>query len=115
MSIAAPTQVVEVDGGQITTSTVVPEDVGLVTVPDHEATAGGDPEHNAQVTRAILAGEPGPRRDLALLNAGAAVYAAGRAGDLADGVRRATEAVDAGAARATLERLQALTGELAPR
>jgi anthranilate phosphoribosyltransferase len=114
MSIAAPTQVVEVDGGQITTSTVVPEDVGLRTVPDHDATAGGDPPHNAGVTRAVLDGEPGPRRDLAVLNAGAAIYAAGRAADLPEGVARAADAVDSGAARATLERLRALTVELAP-
>jgi len=115
MSIAAPTEVVEVDGDRIATSTLVPEDVGLATVADHEATAGGDPAQNAQITRAILAGEPGAHRDLAVLNAGAAIYAAGRAADLREGVRLAQEAVDSGAARATLERLVALTQELAAR
>jgi anthranilate phosphoribosyltransferase len=114
MSIAAPTQVVEVNGDQLETYTVTPEDVGLATVADHDATTGGDPAHNAAITRAVLAGEPGARRDLAVLNAGAAVYAAGRAATLAEGVRAAQRAVDDGAARATLERLVALTGELAP-
>jgi anthranilate phosphoribosyltransferase len=114
MSIAAPTQVVEVDGDEITERTVVPEDVGLVTVPDHDATQGGEPAHNAQVTLAVLDGEAGPRRDLAVLNAGAAIYVAGRAGDLVEGVRRAADAIDTGAARATLDRLRALTEELAP-
>ncbi len=96
MSIAAPTQVVEVDGDEITERTVVPEDVGLVTVPDHEATQGGEPAHNAHVTLAVLDGETGPRRDLAVLNAGASIYVAGRAGDLTEGVRRAAYAVDGG-------------------
>jgi anthranilate phosphoribosyltransferase len=113
MSIAAPTEVVEVDGDRIATSTLVPEDVGLATVADPAATAGGDPAHNAQITRAILGGEFGAHRDLAVLNAGAAIYAAGRAGDLREGVRLARQAVDSGAARLTLERLVALTQELA--
>ena len=115
MSIAAPTQVVEVNGDQLQSYDVAPEDVGLVTERDLEAVAGGDPAHNAAVTRAVLAGEPGPRGDLAVLNAGAAIYAAGRAATLAEGVTLARGAVQNGAALATLERLVALTRELAAR
>ncbi|MDP9399582.1 MAG: anthranilate phosphoribosyltransferase [Actinomycetota bacterium] len=114
MSIAAATRVVEVTDDRLESSVLVPEAVGLRTVADAGATAGGMPERNAATTRAILAGEPGPARDLALLNAGAAVYAAGVAESLAEGVERARAAVDEGAAAATLERLVALTGELAP-
>jgi anthranilate phosphoribosyltransferase len=114
MSIAAATRVVEVTDDRLESSVLVPEAVGLRTVADAGATAGGTPERNAATTRAILAGEPGPARDLALLNAGAAVYAAGVAESLAEGVERARAAVDEGAAAATLERLVALTGELAP-
>ena len=83
LSIAAPTQVVEVNGTDISAYTVSPEDVGLPTTTDPQATAGGVPAVNAEITRAILAGEPGPRRDLAVLNAGAAIYAGGGAADLA--------------------------------
>src|SRR5213082_3117740 len=59
----------------------------------------GTPEQNAATTRAILAGEPGPERELALINAGAAIYAAGRADSIAHGVQVATEAIDGGGAR----------------
>jgi anthranilate phosphoribosyltransferase len=84
---------------------VRPEDVGLVTAADHDETAGGSPQDNAATTRAIFAGEHGPRRDLAVLNAGAAIYAAGRADDLAAGVQAAQAAIDDGAATRTLEAL----------
>ena len=76
MSISAPTTVVEVDGADLRRYSVRPEDVGLATAQDPDATAGGSPQDNAQTTRAVLAGEPGPARDLAVLNAGAAIYAA---------------------------------------
>ena len=112
MSITAPTTVVEVDGDDVRTYTVRPEDVGLTTAPDADATAGGSPEDNAATTRAIFAGEQGPRRDLAVLNAGAAIYAAGRADDLAAGVQAAQAAIDDGAATRTLEALVAHTKEL---
>jgi anthranilate phosphoribosyltransferase len=76
--------------------------------------AGGLPAHNADVARRILAGEPGPARELGVLNAGAAVYVSGRVDSLADGVHAAEAAIDAGAAAETLERLVALTSELSP-
>ena len=113
MSIAAPTNVVQVDGANLTTYTVSPEDVGLPTAQDPDAALGGSPEENAETTRAILGGEPGPRRDLAVFNAGAAIYAAGRADDLAAGVTAAQAAIDDGAATRTLEALVARTQELA--
>lgn len=113
MSISAPTAVVEVDGADLNTYTVSPEDCGLATSPDPQATLGGSPAENAATTRAIFAGESGPRRDLAVLNAGAAIYAAGRADDLADGVAAAQAAIDDGAATRTLDALIARTQELA--
>jgi anthranilate phosphoribosyltransferase len=66
LSIAAPTQVVEVNGTKIDSYTVSPEDVGLPTTPDPQATAGGEPPVSARITRSILAGEDGPRSDLAV-------------------------------------------------
>ena len=113
MSISAPTQVVEVNGDDIATYTLAPEDVGLATAPDPDATRGGHPADNARITRAILGGEAGPRRDLAVLNAGAAIYAAGRADTLAAGVQAAQAAIDDGAAARTLDALVARTAQLA--
>ena len=98
MSISAATTVVEVDGGDIRTYSVRPEDVGLSSSADANAVLGGSPQDNAAVTRAIFGGELGPRRDIAVLNAGAAIYAAGRSDDLAAGVAAAQAAIDDGAA-----------------
>lgn len=113
MSISAPTTVVEVDGAAIETYSLRPEDVGLSTSSDTEATAGGSPEDNAATTRAILAGEQGARRDLAVFNAAAAIYVAGRSADIAGGVAMAQTAIDDGSASRTLEALIARTQELA--
>jgi anthranilate phosphoribosyltransferase len=113
MSISAPTRVIEVDGGGLRGYDVAPEDVGLQTAPGAGATRGGDPAANAATTRAILAGERGPRRDIAVLNAGAAIYASGRVDDLAAGVAAACAAIDNGRAAGTLDALVARTRELA--
>ncbi|GAA3813158.1 anthranilate phosphoribosyltransferase [Nocardioides panacisoli] len=95
--------------GQITRATVDPGGLGLAPATAEDL-RGGDAAHNADVVRRLLAGERGPVRDAVLLNAGAAlaVYDAPDAGDvttaLAAGLARAAEAVDSGAAAATLER-----------
>jgi anthranilate phosphoribosyltransferase len=116
ISISCPTTVVEVNGEAISHSTLTPDAVGLTAID--EATelaecAGGTPEDNAAVTRAIFAGETGPRRDLAVINAGAAIYAAGAGETIADGVALAQRALDDGSAAATLERFVAATEEQA--
>jgi anthranilate phosphoribosyltransferase len=113
MSTAGTTTVVEVDGPQIHSYALAPEDVGLRR-GRYEDIAGGPPEDNAAVTRRIFAGEAGPARDLAALNAGAAIYVAGRVDTLEAGVRAAEEALDSGAATEALDRLVALSQELAP-
>ena len=113
MSTSGTTRVVEVDGRALRRYELAPEDVGLARTA-FEHVAGGPPQRNADVTRRILAGERGPARDLAVLNAGGAIYVSGRVDGLADGVRAAEAAIDSGAAAAALERLVALTGELAP-
>jgi anthranilate phosphoribosyltransferase len=113
MSTAGSTTVVEVDGPEIHSYALAPEDVGLRR-GRYEDVAGGPPEDNAAVTRRIFAGEAGPARDLAALNAGAAIYVAGRADTLESGVRAAEEALDSGAAAEALDRLVALSQELAP-
>ena len=114
LSICAPTRVLEVTGdGAISEYEVSPEQLGLTTAPA-EAIPGGDPAHNADIARRIFAGEAGPARDVAVLNAGAAIYAAGGAPGLAEGVAAAQAAIDSGAATAALERFVAATERLAP-
>jgi len=109
ISSLAPTQVVEVNGEALTRYTIHPAELGL-TVQDGDPTAadcvlrGGTPLENAAIVRSIFSGERGPRRDLAVINAGAAIYAAAAAASMADGVRRACEALDGGDAARALER-----------
>jgi anthranilate phosphoribosyltransferase len=112
MSTSGTTRVVEVGGGDLRRYEITPEDVGLPRA-EFEHVRGGDPAHNADVARRVLAGEPGPPRDLAAFNAGAAIYVSGRVDTLDDGVRAAEAALDSGAAAAALDRLVGLTGELA--
>jgi anthranilate phosphoribosyltransferase len=113
MSTAAPTHVVEVNGDAIERYTVSAGDVGIDAAPG-DAVAGGTPDDNARVTRAILGGESSPHANLAYLNAGAAIYAAGQVDSIADGVAAAREACTGGAAATTLEAFVDLTKELAP-
>ncbi len=113
MSTSAATRVVEVNGTEVRRYAVNAADAGLPTA-DPAALRGGTPAENARVTRAILEGEPGPHRDVSVLNAGAAIYAAGRAADLPAGVAAAQEALDSGRAAAALERYTTLSQELAP-
>jgi anthranilate phosphoribosyltransferase len=113
LSTSGPSHVVEVNGNEIERYEVAPRDVGL---PESSADAldGGDPAQNAATTRAILAGGGGPERDIALFNAGAAIYAGGRADSLRDGVESAAQTVDSGAAAACLEGYVALSRDLGP-
>jgi anthranilate phosphoribosyltransferase len=113
MSTSGTTRVVEVDGPELRSYEVSPEDVGLPRARPEDL-AGGTPDVNAAIARAILEGEHGPRRDLAVLNAGAAIYVAGRAETLEAGVREAEAAVDDGRATARLDHLVEMTRGLAP-
>jgi len=110
ISVCAPTRVSELSGGRIRTYDLHPEQY-FGEAADPRDLAGGAPEENAAVTRAILDGETGPRRDVVLINAGAALVCAGRAERLEDGIRLAAEAIDGGAARGKLEALARYTVE----
>jgi anthranilate phosphoribosyltransferase len=112
LSISARTRVIEVAGGGTEEWFVEPEEVGLKRAPLEEI-SGGEPEENAAVTREILNGGSGPPRDIAVLNAGATIFVAGQADDLAAGVERAGEALASGAAGNVLEKLVARSGQLA--
>lgn len=105
VSISAPTQVAEYKDGYVSVYRVTPEDAGLPRAP-REYIRGGAPDENARIVRAVLGGEPGPRRDVVLLNAAAGLMAAGAAVDLRAGVQLAAAAIDSGQA---LKALDALT------
>jgi anthranilate phosphoribosyltransferase len=104
ITITGPTRVGEVRDGSVHTYEVTPEECDLprATLED---IAGGDAALNAQLIRDVLAGKKSPRRDVVLLNAGAALVAAGRADHLRDAVPLAAKAIDSGAAA---EKLQSL-------
>jgi anthranilate phosphoribosyltransferase len=114
MSTSAPTHVVEVNGDELRRYDVSPADVGLAESPP-ESISGAGPEANAAVTRTVFDGATGPDADLVLLNAGAAIYAAGRVDDLRAGVELAREVIASGAAARTLEDYVRISGELAPK
>lgn len=112
LSLSGPTRAVEVRDGQRTASVVTPVDVGLTPAPV-DALIGGVAEENAEILRAILAGEaPGPRTDIVLLNAGAALYVAGVADSIRAGVERARALIGNGAALAKLDALRSHTNAL---
>jgi len=111
LSISARTRVIEVADGRTAEWFVEPGEFGLAP-GELDQVAGGSPEENAAAARAVLAGESGPRRDLVLLNAGAAIYVGGLAGSLGEGVEKAAAAVDEGAAAELLDRLIATTTRL---
>jgi anthranilate phosphoribosyltransferase len=113
LSSADRTRVVEVAEGGTEEWFTSPEELGFPRVELSDI-AGGSPVENAAVVRGVLAGQSGPARDVVLMNAGAAILAAGAGADLGAAVDRAREAVDSGAAERVLQRLVALTGELSP-
>ena len=103
VSASAPTTICELRDGYYRTSIIAPEDFGFARCEKADV-VGGTPEENAQTTRDILTGaERGPKRTIVVLNAGAALFVAGAAPTIADGVALAETLVDSGAALATLE------------
>jgi anthranilate phosphoribosyltransferase len=102
-SVSGTTRVVELKAGELSTYEVTPEEVDLESA-SNGAVGAGTPEQNALVLREVLAGSPGTERSLAVLNAGAAIYVAGGAETLEQGVRAAERSVDSGAAQTVLER-----------
>jgi anthranilate phosphoribosyltransferase len=112
LALSAPTRVIEVFEGRTAEWFVEPGQFGLAPLQLSEI-AGGTPAENADATRAVLAGQPGPHRDIVLLNAAAAIYVGGLAADLEEGVVKAAAAVDSGAAAGVLDRLIAATGRRA--
>lgn len=110
LTTTGPSTVAELKDGDITVFEVTPEDAGLSRAALSDL-KGGDAAANAAAIRVLLEGEPGPFRDIVLLNAAAALIVAGRAANLADGVERAARSIDTGAAMTALDKLIATTNE----
>jgi anthranilate phosphoribosyltransferase len=108
ISLSGPTSVSELKSGDIASYTIVPEDLGFQRA-DLTAISGDNPRHNAETATAILEKERGPRRDITLLNAGAAIYISGRAGSIQHGIQLAARSIDSGSAMAKLEALRHMT------
>jgi anthranilate phosphoribosyltransferase len=101
--MSAPTYICEIKDKTTKTYTIRPEDFGYAPCEKSEL-VGGTPEENAKITRDILEGkEQGPKRQAVCLNAGAALYVAGKAATLAEGVKLAEALIDEGAALRKLE------------
>ena len=103
ISMSAPTTVCEIRDGWYRASVIQPEDFGFARC-SRDALRGGSPEENARITRDILSGAEGPKRDAVLLNAGAALYIAGKAESMKAGTVLAAELIDSGKAAETLRR-----------
>lgn len=102
ISMSAPTTVCEFNNGEYYSYIIKPEDFGL-TRCSREDLVGGGPEENASITRDILNGVKGPKRDTVLMNAGACLYIAGKAASITDGIHMAEKLIDSGAAAKTLD------------
>ncbi len=112
ITITGSTTVFQVDEGRVQKGRWTPADFGI----DHaglEDLKGGDPETNADIVRSVLEGEPGPRRNIVIANAAAALFVAGRAPDLKSAVSLAAESIDSGNARRKLEQVIEFTASLA--
>ncbi len=112
ISITGPTLVARLKDGGVEVFTFAPEDLGLARA-DFGEIKGGDAKQNARLTLEVLEGRPSPKRDMVLINAAAALAAAGAADDMREGVSMAARAIDSGAAMARLDALVALGREFA--
>ena len=108
ISMSAPTTVCEIRDGWYRTAVITPEEFGFTRCTKEEL-RGGTPEENAAITRAILDGEKGCKRDAVLMNAGAALYIGGKAADLGEGIALAGDLIDSGKVKKTLETLIAVS------
>lgn len=102
ISLSAPTTVCEFQNGWYKTYVITPEEFGLKRCEKADL-VGGTPEENAEITKAILKGEKGPKRDAVLMNAGASLYIGGKAATLQEGIELAAKIIDSGEAMKTLE------------
>lgn len=110
ISIATPTFVAELNNGEVTTYTVQPEDFDMKRA-DLEQIRATDSAHSLEIIKNVFDDVDGPAKDIVCLNAGAAIYAAGLSGSLAEGVKKAQDVIASGAVAETLQQLIAKTNE----
>lgn len=105
ITVCGPTEIAEVtsENDDVKVFTIEPGDFGLEEASSAELLRGGDARENAEILKSILSGETGVRRDVVLLNAGAALYVAGVASDIRQGVEMAAKSIDSGAAKERLD------------
>jgi anthranilate phosphoribosyltransferase len=108
ITTAGPTHIAALEGGAVRTFEINPEDIGIARVKP-EQLRGGDAQTNASALMGVLKGSKGPFRDIAVLNAAAALVVAGRAKDLKEGAALATKSIDSGEAEGRLDRLIAVS------
>ncbi len=108
ITTSGPTSVAALENGKVRTFEITPEDAGLKRAKP-EALKGGDAQHNAEALLDVLKGKPGPFRDVAIINAAAALIVAGKAKDLKSGAALATQSLDSGEAEGRLDRLIAVS------
>ena len=112
ISLSAPTTICEIRDGWYRTSVITPEEFGFERCTKDDL-KGGTPAENAEITRSILRGEKGHKRNAVLMNAGAALYIAGEAEDIKSGIALAAELIDSGKALDTLEKfIEVSNGEV---
>jgi anthranilate phosphoribosyltransferase len=111
LTISGPSRVLNVDGGKVRETELDPSIHGFIPYP-MEALEGGDVNESARIARRILEGEMGPKRDIVILNAGAALVVAGVASDLDEGLGLAADSINEGRAAATLERWIAVSNDI---
>jgi anthranilate phosphoribosyltransferase len=111
ITTTGPTTAWEIQPGALRKLTIGPADFG-VAPSSHADLKGGDAEANRDIARSVLAGDPGPRRDIVVVNASAALVAAGAAADFRDGVKLAANSIDSGAAQSKAEALARFTCSL---
>lgn len=108
ISVSAPTLVCEIRDGWVKKEEIAPEDFGIERCR-REDLRGGTPEENAAITRAVLSGEKGHKRDAVLMNAGASLYIGGKTESVKDGIALAASLIDSGKAMAAMERFVELS------
>ncbi len=110
ISVCAPTRITEVNNGALKTYDVTPTQL-IGRSHGKEELAGGDPAKNAEITRKVLSGEHGAKRDVVVVNAAAALVAAGAADDFKEGIAKAEESIDSGSALKKLDELVKFTNQ----
>lgn len=103
ISVSDKTSICELKDGELKCYEIAPEDFGMERC-SKEDLVGGNPRENAEITLSILNGQKGPKRNAVVLNSAAALYVAGKADSIADGVRLASEIIDSGRAKKQLEK-----------